>query len=104
VDYGFGIHLEGRRAIKKFFIVIVGRRFKESMHQGHNPVIELEGNTARGRWLIYQYGVESRTGKAFRIGGKYEDEYEREEDGWKIKRIAKAAYTYGHGLDMEKLV
>jgi len=46
--------------------------------------------------------VESQTGKAFRIGGIYQDEYVKEANGWKIKRSTKAAYTYRHGLDMEE--
>ena len=102
VDYGFGIQLNGRRAIKKFFIMIVGQRFSESMHQGHNPEIEVTGKSARGRWQIDQFGIESKTGKAVRIGGIYVDEYVKDGDGWRIKKSTKERYNYRYTLDMEE--
>jgi uncharacterized protein (TIGR02246 family) len=61
-----------------------------TVHHGHMPEIEVTGDgTARGTWAMFDY-VEWPSGDGERVGlqgyGHYEEEYVREDGGWRISR------------------
>ncbi len=72
----------------------IRRWFKEDLSRTHagkegdvlvHPVIEVDGDTAKGTWLIYLMYCYPRTGQAlFWVQGFYTMEYVRENGRWKI--------------------
>jgi hypothetical protein len=74
----------------------VARQFKENtapaytlfVHQGHNPEIDLTGDTtARGEWELEAFLVTAKTNIGLWITGIYHDEYVKEKGAWKIKSV-----------------
>jgi limonene-1,2-epoxide hydrolase len=79
---------EGRAGIIKFF-----RRapsaFSFAIHNVMNPIIEVDGDTATGRWYLLQ-PLTRRSGDgetAMWLAGRYEDDYVRVGGEWKFKRL-----------------
>jgi hypothetical protein len=72
----------------------IRRWFKEELSVTHagaegdilvHPVIDLDGDKAKGKWLLYMMYAYPRTGQAlFWVQGFYDMEYVREKDKWKI--------------------
>ena len=71
--------------------------FKEGLAKTHvgkegdfvvHPIIELDGDKAKGSWLIYMMYCYPRTGQSlFWVQGYYTMEYVRENGKWKISRM-----------------
>jgi ketosteroid isomerase-like protein len=71
--------------------------FKEGISQGHghgegslvvHPIIDVEGDTAKGEWLIYFLYSEPNTGKASDWAmGTYKMEYRNDNGKWKISKM-----------------
>ncbi|HVA82201.1 MAG TPA: nuclear transport factor 2 family protein [Candidatus Binataceae bacterium] len=76
----------GRDAIIKFF-----RRAPEAfpfaIHYVMNPIIEVSGDTATGRWYLFQPCTRREGNQAMWLAGRYEDEYVRIGKEWKFKRL-----------------
>ena len=63
----------------------VGDRY--CIHQGHNPEIEIIGETtAQGKWELYNELIEPETKKKLVFTAFYHDEYEKEGGEWRIKK------------------
>ena len=49
------------------------------------PIIAVDGDTAKGNWLLYMMYFYKRTGQSmFWVQGYYDNEYVRENGAWKI--------------------
>ena len=64
----------------------------QTVHHGHMPEIEITGpDTARGTWAMADYVEWPRPEGGGRVGlqgyGHYEEEYVREDGGWRIHRL-----------------
>jgi len=76
----------GNAAIRKWFkeelsLTHVGKEGDILVH----PVISVDGDKAKGRWLLYMMYAFPRTGQSlFWVQGFYEMEYVREKGKWKI--------------------
>ena len=85
-DYGMGIELlQGRKAIIEFLKKNLGRDSMISVHQGHNPEIEITSDTtARGVWVLNDRLIIQTiaTSSGWRY---YEDEYVKVNGEWKKK-------------------
>ena len=62
-----------------------------TVHHGHMPEVEVDGDTATGIWAMEDY-VDWGTGEdgrrnAFRGYGHYHERYVREADGWRIAAL-----------------
>jgi hypothetical protein len=72
----------------------IRRWFKEELSKTHvgfegdilvHPVIELDGDKAKGKWLLYMMYAYPRTGQSlFWVQGFYDMDYAREKGKWKI--------------------
>jgi len=72
------------------FIKFVSERAlgRKSVHQGHNPLIELTSDTtAKGRWPLNDLNIDTRDGSESTGYGYYEDEYVKEQGAWKIRAV-----------------
>ena len=85
-DYGMGIELlQGREAIIEFLKKNLGRDSMISVHQGHNPEIEITSDTtARGVWVLNDRLI-IQTIATLNGWRYYEDEYVKLNGEWKKK-------------------
>lgn len=58
----------------------------KGIHQGYNPEVEVNGNTASGKWVCSYNSVDSGKGISYKQTGVYEDEYACVNGQWLIKR------------------
>jgi ketosteroid isomerase-like protein len=76
---------KGKKAIAEIYLGILARRTER--HDGHlaaQPEITVEGDTARGSWLIYMFfSVPSIQW----VQGRNDCEYVRQDGRWKISRL-----------------
>ena len=79
---------EGHAAIIKFF-ERAPSAFSFAIHHVMNPIIEVDGDRAVGRWYLLQPLIRRRRDgeKAMWLAGRYEDEYVRIGREWKFKRL-----------------
>ena len=86
VDYGMDIELlQGRKAIMEFLKKNLDRDSMISVHQGHNPEIEITSDTtARGVWVLNDRLI-IQTIATLNGWRYYEDEYVKVNGEWKKK-------------------
>jgi len=77
---------EGREEIKQYLRNLKGEEGRFEAHMSHNPVLEINGNEAVGRWY-YNVPLVWEDGKAGWSQGKYYEEYVREDGEWKFDLI-----------------
>ena len=79
---------DGHAAIVKFF-ERAPSAFSFAIHNVMNPIIEIDGDRATGRWYLLQPLIRrNRDGEeAMWLAGRYEDEYVRIGREWKFKRL-----------------
>jgi len=75
---------EGIEGLKKFFGHVVPSGVSFCMHMVHNPIIEVNGDTATGRWYYEAPATKASNGEAQWMAGAYWDEYVKENGEWKI--------------------
>ena len=85
-DYGMGIELlQGRKAIIEFLKKNLDRDSMISVHQGHNPEIEITSDTtATGVWVLNDRLI-IQTIATLNGWRYYEDEYVKVNGEWKKK-------------------
>lgn len=93
LDFGLlGTH-EGKEAVSKFFRDIVAGILSYSRHMVHNPIIEVDGDKATGRWYFEVPCTLRGTDMAVWLAGTYEEKYVKERGEWKFSFI-KATFDY----------
>jgi ketosteroid isomerase-like protein len=76
----------GRQEISEVYIGILAKNRGTSRSEGHmavEPDITVEGNTAKGTWLIYMLSQPTIQW----IQGRNECEYRKEDGKWKISKL-----------------
>jgi hypothetical protein len=79
----FGV-LRGRQAI--YDSLRLGP-WKFGLHHYLSPLIEVKGDTARGRWMLWQVGTLAREDTPILLTGVTNDEYVRTQNGWRMSRM-----------------
>lgn len=85
-DGGFMGYAEGRESIRSFF-ANASSLVAFAVHGLGNPLIEVDGDRATGRWYLHQPMVMKGADQAFWFCARYEDEYQRTDDGWRFRRV-----------------
>ena len=103
-DFGHHGPFQGKEAIMDFFKQ--GRDPAHDpvtrTHQGHNPEIELTGDTtAKGVWQLWFYAIDNQSNRGRRSAGYYADEYVKEAGQWKHKDTS-ISYVFREQFDREK--
>jgi hypothetical protein len=57
-----------------------------AMHYFVNPVIDIDGDIAHARWMLWEPCTSQETGKAMWMSAVAEDDYVRTSPGWRLKR------------------
>jgi hypothetical protein len=81
-------HFEGRATIQRLFSEAVPSQMRGMWHSFQNPLIEINGDVATGRWtmIAYVYAAGS-TAAATLTFGRYTDEYRRVEGCWQQSKL-----------------
>lgn len=66
-----------------------------TLHQVHHPEIEIDGDTATGRWYLQDRVIVSAFDFMLEGASFYEDRYVRTEDGW---RVSHTGYRRTHEI------
>ena len=79
----------GHDEIRAFMYSVRNRgQIARSAHQIFNPVIEVDGDTATGRWRFLMMYTATDDTSFVRIIGTYDDTYVRVGDGWKFRSLS----------------
>jgi hypothetical protein len=87
IDCGDFGRARGRKAIRKFFAEQISGTFAFFLHMVHNPIIEIDGNNARGTWYWTEPSTYRVDGLARLIQGRYDEEYVKENGEWRFKSV-----------------
>jgi len=79
-------HAEGRDAIRAHFAG-APELVKFAIHHVTNPIIEVDGDRATGRWYLWQPMVARTDDVAMWLAAKYFDRYRRAGDGWLFEHV-----------------
>jgi hypothetical protein len=95
VDFGLGAAsvFEGREGLRTFFGTVVPQTISFCVHMVHNPIIEVHGDRATGRWYYEAPTTDVATNRAQWMMGTYEEEYVRDGGRWKFSFI-RARWKY----------
>lgn len=94
---------QGRAAIAKAYNDYIAPVPAFMWHLGHSPHIEVNGDTAVGRWGWTALVNVAMFGP-MQAGGVYHDEYAKTHEGWKIKkRVITSFYSMEYGQWNEAL-
>ena len=87
VDFeGFGVH-KGKEALGKFFKELVHSLWSYAAHMAVNPVIEVDGERATGKWLVHVACTTRNANRAVWVQGKYDEEYVKVGGKWMWRSI-----------------
>lgn len=78
------VDLKGMAAIKAFFGETMPVACSSMWHSFSNPIIDVEGDQARGRWLVLAYTRRPGDAAPSVTHGRYTDRYVRTARGWRI--------------------
>ncbi|HEY9266881.1 MAG TPA: nuclear transport factor 2 family protein [Mycobacterium sp.] len=96
------VRVQGHAAIAELFHQFQVIPF--IVHNVMNPLIEIDGNRARGEWHAI-IATTTAEGQAFWTFGRYLNEYSRTPQGWRYTRMsfeAAAVSTYEKGWGVEQ--
>jgi hypothetical protein len=87
IDYGVVGVFDTADAVVKVFTEVGCHPHMVEMHHGANPdIYELELSSAKGRWSLHYFLINTNEKKLTQLAGVYEDEYRRTDTGWKIAK------------------
>ena len=89
VDFGLGAEskFEGKAGLEVFFGQVVPGAVSFCMHMIHDPIIEIQGDRATGKWYYEAPTTDASTNRAQWMAGTYAEEYIREKGEWKFASI-----------------
>jgi ketosteroid isomerase-like protein len=84
---------EGREAIREFF-TDAPQRLPFAVHMVLNPVIEVDGDTAKGMWYLFQSCTYAEGNKAVWGSARYDEEYVKVNGEWKFKNLKLTSFFW----------
>ncbi len=104
LDFGMGEGsvFDGAEGLKMFFGQVVPGSVSFSMHMVHNSIIDVDGDTAKGRYYFEAPTTNAASNEAQWMAGRYIEEYVRIKGEWKYTSLCVewnyvAAYKDGWG-------
>lgn len=105
-DGGVFGRAETRDGIRQFF-ADVSAQVSFANHYVSNPIIDINGDHATGRWDLWQPMVMSEGEQALWLVAKYRERYQREAQGWLIQHLEldiKALSPYEAGFGKQRFI
>ena len=78
-----GKKIRGREAIRQAFSQDLDW-MSFAVHYVNNPIIEVDGDTGKGTWYLFQAATFIKGNRAVWGSGRYDEEYARVDGEWKI--------------------
>lgn len=100
----FGLH-QGRDAIKSFFRS-VSSVVTFAVHHVCNPIIEIDGESGRGDWLLWQALIMQPNDQPFWLSASYADAYRKVDGKWLFEKVTlrtKFFTPYAEGFGKTRL-
>jgi len=79
-------HAEGREAIRAFFHDAPAT-VSFAVHTVTNPLIDVDGARATGRWYLWQPMVLRGSDACMWLCARYDDRYVRTSEGWRFEHV-----------------
>jgi len=76
----------GREAIRAFFVQC-SKRVPFAIHQVTNPILEIDGERASGRWYLWEPIVFAAGNRGLWMAARYDDRYRREGGAWLFESV-----------------
>jgi hypothetical protein len=76
----------GREAIREFFVQC-SKIVPFAIHQVTNPILEVDGDRATGRWYLWEPIVFASGNRGLWMAARYDDRYRRERGGWSFESV-----------------
>lgn len=76
--------LRGRDALTENFAT---KPWRFAMHHFVSPIIEVDGDRAKGTWTMWMLGTVASSGECLHLSGYTYDEYRKVDGQWLISRI-----------------
>lgn len=105
-DGGVFGRAETATGIRAFF-ADVSNQVSFANHYVTNPIIDIDGDEASGRWDLWQPMVMSENSSALWLVAKYREQYVRRNDAWKFRVIevdVKALTPYEEGFAKQRFI
>ena len=83
----------GKQEYTRFFTKVFPADCSFTLHHVHDPLIEVNGEKATGKWYFEVPGTWVSTNEAVWIAGRYEEEYSKKQGEWKFSSIV-AYFSY----------
>ncbi|QIG80830.1 nuclear transport factor 2 family protein [Stakelama tenebrarum] len=85
-DYGFG-PLNGAGALAEYLCTAIAGNSEWLLHMLHSPWIEIDGETAVGRWTVLVHLKRHESGAIDVVRGRYTDRFRWVDGAWRISEI-----------------
>ncbi|WP_338727182.1 nuclear transport factor 2 family protein [Haladaptatus sp. DJG-WS-42] len=85
---------EGEKGLQYFATEIFDEMYDHTAHLLMNPVIDVAGDEATGRWYVLLMYTDSEGTQQW-MQGRYEDEFERVDGEWKLSAVTVVPQTSG---------
>lgn len=93
IEFGPAGVYEGRNGVRGFVETVVGGEYDFLSHMVHNPIIDVDGDTATGQWYFEVPYVASGGDTDGWIQGRYDEQYRRVDGTWRFAEIV-ADFNY----------
>jgi SnoaL-like domain len=82
-------HFKGRAQILDLFGKAIPSQMQTMWHSFQNPLIEINGDVATGRWtmMAYIYPANAQPSTPVLTFGRYVDEYRRVDGSWRLAKL-----------------
>ena len=84
---------DGRAEIRTFFIR-APQRLPFAIHMIMNPIIEVDGDTARGTWYLFQACTYAEGDQAVWGSARYDEEYVRVDGAWMFRHLKLTSFFW----------
>ena len=89
LEYGFGIVLDGRRAVESFFNDLISdEELLKQVPRGANGIVEFTGpDRGKGRWMVEAVTIHKGKDEATLASVQYFEEYIKVDGQWKLCKM-----------------